>query len=268
MKKEIDLFTASFFTQFKMYFKWLLPYIVMASIIGFCLWLPKDIVITITLRGEDIIQTTETFTIQDTVAMSSIMPSIKIKTEMAKKKNVVKETKPAKKKTVKRIEPTGFGYYAIESFEPKNESESNTVSYINRFYKVAIAEQTKFGIPASVTLAQGILESGKGKSALAIKSNNHFGIKCFGKSCEKGHCVNHADDTPKDMFRVFPNAWYSYRAHSKLLMKTRYDPCRKLKTYNAWCDCLKAKGYATDPSYASKLKKIIRDFRLNEFDDL
>ena len=85
----------------------------------------------------------------------------------------------------------------------------------------------KYGIPASISLAQGLIESRAGSSKLAVNNNNHFGIKCFSRHCRKGHCTNFTDDTHKDFFRKFPSPWESWRAHSQLLSSGRYTKLRK-----------------------------------------
>jgi len=126
----------------------------------------------------------------------------------------------------------------------------------------------KYGIPASVTLAQGLLESDAGESRLARINNNHFGIKCFSKDCSKGHCANFTDDSHKDFFRRYKNVWESYRAHSIFLRKKRYLHLQKLGTTNyvGWSHGLKEAGYATDLRYANKLIEIIEALNLNKYD--
>jgi flagellum-specific peptidoglycan hydrolase FlgJ len=141
--------------------------------------------------------------------------------------------------------------------------------YVERFAKVAQMEMEKYGIPASITLAQGLLESNVGESKLASRNNNHFGIKCFSRSCHKGHCSNFTDDSHKDFFRVYKSAWESYRAHSLLLKRNdRYAPLFKLRStdYRSWAKGLKKAGYATDPKYADKIVNLIEDLELNRFD--
>ncbi len=140
--------------------------------------------------------------------------------------------------------------------------------YVARFARVAKAEMEKYGIPASITLAQGLLESNAGKSRLAANNNNHFGIKCFSKKCKKGHCSNFSDDSHKDFFRKYETAWESYRAHSLLLQKERYQSLYRLdkRDYKAWAQGLRKAGYATDKRYAKKLIHIIEDLRLYEYD--
>jgi flagellum-specific peptidoglycan hydrolase FlgJ len=141
--------------------------------------------------------------------------------------------------------------------------------YVKRFATVAQTEKEKFGIPASITLAQGLLESNVGESKLAVDNNNHFGIKCFSKTCKKGHCSNHSDDTHKDFFRKYNSAWESYRAHSQLLKQSeRYRPLFNLKPtdYRGWAKGLKEAGYATDPAYAEKLISLIEELQLQRYD--
>ena len=142
-------------------------------------------------------------------------------------------------------------------------------AYIERYAPVAVAEMQEFGIPASITLAQGLLESNIGSSRLATSSRNHFGIKCFSRTCKKGHCVNFTDDTHKDFFVKFKSVWESYRAHSKLLRSNaRYKPLFRLDAadYQAWATGLSKHGYATDPKYAQKLIAIIRSLGLDRYD--
>lgn len=147
---------------------------------------------------------------------------------------------------------------------------TNTDIYIKRFKDVAISEMKKFGIPASITLAQGILESGSGTSNLAKIDNNHFGIKCKRK-CIGCRCVNYADDSPYDMFRIFPTAWHSYREHSKLLATSaRYANLFKLKItdYKGWAKGLQIAGYATSKTYSKSLIRIIEKYNLQKLDNL
>ncbi len=149
-----------------------------------------------------------------------------------------------------------------------DERRATCESYVKRFSEVAIAEMKRYGIPASITLAQGLLESDAGTSRLAKSNDNHFGMKCFSKSCKKGHCANFSDDTHKDFFRKYNNAWESYRAHSELLQGSRYKHLKKLGTrnYTDWAKGLKKAGYATDKYYAEKLIKIIKEMNLSRFD--
>ena len=153
---------------------------------------------------------------------------------------------------------------AVSSKRKKQEA------YINRFVKVAQSEMKKFGIPASITLAQGLIESNAGESRLSTKNNNHFGMKCFSKKCGKGHCSNFTDDSHKDFFRKYATVWESYRAHSQLLKSKRYRPLFKLKKndYKGWAHGLKKAGYATDRHYAKKLIHLIESLNLQQYDRL
>ena len=143
------------------------------------------------------------------------------------------------------------------------------LKYVDRYAKTAQGEMIKYRIPASITLAQGLLESNIGKSTLATKNKNHFGIKCFSRKCHKGHCSNHSDDSHKDFFRIFANTWESYRAHSLLLKNNkRYRALFKLRKtdYKGWAKGLKKAGYATDKTYADKLIQLIEELDLHKYD--
>ena len=155
-----------------------------------------------------------------------------------------------------------------ESAAKRAAKRKKQMAYVKRFSKVAKTEMEKYGIPASITLAQGLLESNVGASRLATRNNNHFGIKCFSKRCSKGHCSNFTDDSHKDFFRIYRSAWESYRAHSKLLTAKRYGKLYKLKKtdYKGWAKGLKKAGYATDPKYAEKIIALIEDLKLHQYD--
>jgi len=138
--------------------------------------------------------------------------------------------------------------------------------YVQQYCKYAVSEQLRCGVPASVTLAQGILETEAGKSELACYANNHFGIKC--KSDYTGPKYLHDDDAPKECFRMYKSAEESYRDHSDYLKRNpRYAPLFSLSAtdYAGWAICLKKCGYATNPQYAQRLIKLIEDFRLQEY---
>ena len=151
---------------------------------------------------------------------------------------------------------------------PRTEKQNVQLEYVKRFAQVAQGEMKKFGIPASITLAQGLLESDAGKSRLASRHNNHFGIKCHSRKCPKGHCVNYADDTPKDFFRQYGTAWESFRAHSEFLQRDRYSSLHKLKPtdYKRWAKGLERAGYATGKGYGDKLIRLIEDLKLYQYD--
>ena len=156
---------------------------------------------------------------------------------------------------------------------PKKEwtaKQKRQLAYVDTYKMVALAEMETHGIPASITLAQGLLESGTGRSTLAKKNNNHFGIKCFSKKCRKGHCSNHSDDHHKDFFRKFTSPEESFRAHSKVLMKDRYRSLFSLPItdYTGWAHGLRKAGYATDPRYGDKLVRLIKDLELWRYDQL
>lgn len=139
--------------------------------------------------------------------------------------------------------------------------------YIKRFARIAQLEQKKFGIPASISLAQGLVESRAGTSKLARTANNHFGIKCFSKKCGRGHCLNYHDDHAKDFFRKFSSAWESWRAHSKVLSEGRYKKLHQYGLdYRKWAQGLERVGYATDRQYAEKLIGVIETNELHKYD--
>ena len=140
-------------------------------------------------------------------------------------------------------------------------------AYIATYAKWATKEMKRTGIPASITLAQGILESGNGQSRLATEGNNHFGIKCH--EGWKGKTMFVHDDKPDECFRVYRDPRQSYKDHSEfLLSRSRYDGLFILdpRDYAGWARGLKAAGYATSPTYAEKLIQIIEEEELYRFD--
>lgn len=143
--------------------------------------------------------------------------------------------------------------------------KSDRQQYIDDWKDVAIEQMKTHGIPASITLAQGILESGNGKSMLSKEANNHFGIKCHGWD---GPGVYKDDDRKNECFRKYRSARDSYEDHSQFLKKKRYQFLYDYKPtdYKSWAKGLKKAGYATDPAYARRLIQIIHDNRLYEFD--
>ena len=139
--------------------------------------------------------------------------------------------------------------------------------YIKKYRELAVNEMKKYHIPASITLAQGLLESGAGQSTLARKSNNHFGIKCG--SDWKGKTVRHDDDARGECFRAYKHPKQSYEDHSKFLAgRPRYASLFKLKItdYKGWARGLKKAGYATNPRYADQLIDIIELYDLDKYD--
>ena len=138
--------------------------------------------------------------------------------------------------------------------------------YIEEYKDLAIYEMTRYNIPASIILAQGLFESGAGLSELCRKGNNHFGIKCHGWTGKK---VYHDDDEAQECFRAYKDAIESYEDHSKFLVNSsRYSRLFKLKRtdYKGWAKGLKECGYATNPQYANKLIQIIEFYQLNQYD--
>ena len=138
--------------------------------------------------------------------------------------------------------------------------------YIDQYKDCAIEQMLKWNIPASITLAQGLLESGAGESDLARRANNHFGIKCHGWS---GATVYKDDDARNECFRRYASVFDSYEDHSLFLSRgQRYQGLFKLKKtdYKGWARGLKAAGYATNPKYADRLIDIIQLYRLYQYD--
>lgn len=142
----------------------------------------------------------------------------------------------------------------------------NTLSYIDEFKSVAIEEMNAYGIPASITLAQGILESGSGNSDLAKYANNHFGIKCT--SDWKGKNYFRDDDQKNDCFRVYKDARESFKDHSEFLKRKRYSTLFQLdkNDYKSWAQGLKQAGYATNPRYPDMLINTIEKYQLYQYD--
>lgn len=138
--------------------------------------------------------------------------------------------------------------------------------YITRWKDVAVMKMKEHGIPASITLAQGLLESGNGNSMLAREANNHFGIKCH--SDWTGPKVYHDDDKKNDCFRKYKDASQSFEDHSKFLHRPRYAALFQLEVtdYKGWAHGLKKAGYATDPSYPQKLINLIERYELHKLD--
>lgn len=185
------------------------------------------------------------------------------------KKNVVSSKNKTSKETttIKRM-PSVKQNQHVKNLTKKNKNlNKHTLTYIKRFAPLAVIKMHEFKIPASITLAQGILESGNGRSVLASKSNNHFGIKCH--KGWKGKKVLHDDDKKNDCFRKYKYVENSYNDHSEFLTgRKRYAFLFKYRTsdYKRWARGLKKAGYATDRKYPSKLISIIENYKLYEFD--
>ena len=152
-------------------------------------------------------------------------------------------------------------------FQLLSQNLSRQVRYINKYKYLAIEEMKKNKIPASIKLAQALLESSSGESELSMKSNNHFGIKC--KSSWEGDRVYYNDDEPNECFRKYDNVEDSFRDHSKFLNSNiRYNFLFSLPidNYKGWAYGLKKAGYATNKKYSSKLINLIETHKLYELD--
>jgi LysM repeat protein len=147
-----------------------------------------------------------------------------------------------------------------------NFTDFTTLTYIDAFKGVAIEEMNRYGIPASITLAQGIIESGSGNSSLAKFANNHFGIKCTSEW--KGKAYYKDDDKSNDCFRVYKDARESYKDHSEFLKRKRYSALFELdkNDYVNWAKGLKQAGYATNPRYPDMLINTIEKYQLHQYD--
>ena len=156
------------------------------------------------------------------------------------------------------------------NMKEKEVSETSNLStvelYILKYNGIAMDEMRTSKIPASITLAQGILESGSGKGRLSVKANNHFGIKCHGWSGKK---IYHDDDRSQECFRKYDYAHTSFKDHSEFLMgRSRYSKLFKLRPddYKGWAKGLRAAGYATDRKYPDKLISLIKRYELDRYD--
>lgn len=151
----------------------------------------------------------------------------------------------------------------------KASLDTRTIAYISHYAPAAMEEMKKHKIPASITLAQGILESGNGLSNLAVKSNNHFGIKCH--KGWKGQYVRHDDDEEQECFRKYKHVESSYNDHSEFLStRSRYDFLFDLEKddYKGWAKGLKKAGYATDKRYPDKLIRLVETYDLDHYDKI
>lgn len=147
-----------------------------------------------------------------------------------------------------------------------SQQDATVQAYINTYASLAINEQIRTGIPAAVKLAQAIHESGAGKGDLALRSNNHFGIKC--KSNWTGATAYHDDDAKGECFRAYDSVYFSFRDHSDFLKgSSRYAGLFKLEPtdYQGWATGLKAAGYATNPRYPQIIIRLIETYELNRY---
>ena len=152
-------------------------------------------------------------------------------------------------------------------FVLSSKAQNNYLRYIEQYRDIAIEQMLKWKVPASITLAQGLLESAAGRSTLATQGNNHFGIKCHGWT---GHTIYRDDDLKNECFRAYKSAYESFEDHSKFLATgQRYRSLFSLKItdYKGWAKGLKAAGYATNPRYAQSLIDIIENYNLSQYDN-
>jgi len=195
----------------------------------------------------------------------------KVKQTVSNTKNEVYEKEPDVVKVKKETKKADSGLYPIPEdtgefvrFEIESPQE-----YIETFSEVAQMEMKTYGIPASITLAQGLLESGFGRGELALKTNNHFGIKCH--TGWQGDYDLHDDDEKGECFRKYNHPMYSYRDHSIFLKnRSRYAFLFDFRNddYKRWAKGLRQAGYATDKKYPQKLIALIERHRLYEFDKM
>jgi flagellum-specific peptidoglycan hydrolase FlgJ len=174
----------------------------------------------------------------------------------------VEETKPA---IAKKTEPEVSK--SSQTVSATNPTKTFTATdYIERFKDIAVSEMNTYGIPASITLAQGLLESASGNSTLARDANNHFGIKCTPEW--QGKTTLRDDDIKDECFRVYKDPEESFRDHSEFLKRKRYASLFELdkNDYKGWANGLKDAGYATNPKYGELLISLIERYQLNDFD--
>lgn len=183
-----------------------------------------------------------------------------------KKHRTVQVRKPIEREPIKDREPREEETVVVEP--PANIPYTDRVAhYISAYSDIAKEEMLQYGIPASIKLAQGILESGAGAGDLTVRANNHFGIKCH--KGWQGESVYHDDDELGECFRKYTHPKYSFRDHSLFLStRSRYSDLFKLRKddYKGWARGLRKAGYATDPRYPEKLISIIERYSLYEYD--
>jgi len=204
------------------------------------------------------------------VSCSSSKPAI----ATTKKAAAIQRPRVAATKKQTPVKPIGKNYPSTNNTTEVIQSTSKTVvtgdlinNYILQFKDIAMGNMQKYGIPASIILAQGILESGAGRGDLALEANNHFGIKCHKDWL--GESVRHDDDSAQECFRKYPEAAESYRDHALFLVgKKRYETLFTYEKddYKAWAKGLRAAGYATDPNYPDKLISYIERYNLHQYD--
>ena len=183
-----------------------------------------------------------------------------------KKQVVNKSRSPAKYKVVSKnsVPKTTTNSKVISENTLVNKYSAD--EYIARYKAIAITEMNSYGIPASITLAQGLLESGNGNASLAREANNHFGIKCT--SDWNGKTIFKDDDKKDDCFRVYRTPEESFQDHSQFLKRKRYAALFELDKddYEGWARGLKQAGYATNPKYPELLISLVQRYNLDQYD--
>lgn len=187
-------------------------------------------------------------------------------------------TKKRQKTTVRTKPPVISTPKPVPTTQPKPETPTTNTTpsrnpdkveaYIEDYSAIAMDEMKNYGVPASITLAQGILESGSGKGRLSVEANNHFGIKCHGWTGDK---IYHDDDASQECFRKYKDAKYSFRDHSLFLKdRKRYYKLFQLDPddYEGWAKELRQAGYATDRKYPEKLISLIERYELFKYDKM
>lgn len=204
-----------------------------------------------------------------TSSRSVIRTTSNTKTTTAKKKVVsTTDTKQSKSQIDSNQKNKNGDEIQLEATSNVRTYEEEIKLYVANFNEIAKNNMKTHGIPASIILAQGILESGAGKGKLAQSANNHFGIKCH--KGWTGDSVKHDDDAEQECFRKYAQASESYKDHSIFLTtRTRYANLFKLDKgdYQSWARGLKAAGYATDVKYPDKLIGLIERFELYKYDN-
>ncbi|MEZ4797938.1 MAG: glucosaminidase domain-containing protein [Flavobacteriaceae bacterium] len=190
----------------------------------------------------------------------------------SRKKIVTKKSEQRKEvitnKEPQKEETNNNDIETIDRATIENPVINSTSHYIEVYKDIAMKEMISYGIPASITLAQGILESGSGKGRLAIEANNHFGIKCHDWTGDK---IYHDDDERQECFRKYVSAETSFKDHSEFLVnRKRYSKLFELKKsdYKNWAKELRKAGYATDRKYPEKLIGLIERYELHQYDKL
>jgi flagellum-specific peptidoglycan hydrolase FlgJ len=210
------------------------------------------------------------FIIATLASCSSSKPAI----ATTKRAAAVQRPRTVPTKKTADSKPIGKKYPTTNNTTEVIQSTSKTVvtsdlinNYILQFKDIAMGNMQKYGIPASIILAQGILESGAGRGDLALEANNHFGIKCHKDWL--GESVRHDDDSAQECFRKYNEASESYRDHALFLVgKNRYATLFTYEKddYKSWAKGLRAAGYATDPNYPEKLISYIERYNLHQYD--